>query len=52
MDEITYEKLLDDALDYDREQEAEEYEPTAREEALADIERETIERVRREWSNN
>lgn len=52
MDEITYEKLRDDALDYDREQETEEYEPTAREEALADIERETIERIRREWSNN
>lgn len=50
MDEITYEKLRDDALDYDREQE-EEYEPTAREEALADIERETMNRVRAEWLN-
>ena len=52
MDEITYEKLRDDALDYDRGQEAEEYEPTAREEALADIERETMNRVRAEWLNN
>ena len=52
MDEATYEKLRDDALDYDSEQEAEEYEPTAREEALADIERETMNRVRADWLNN
>jgi len=52
MDEITYEKLRDDALDYDRDRQEEKYEPTAREEALADIERETMERIRREWSNN
>ena len=51
MDEITYEKLRDDALDYERDQQEEEYEPTAREEALADIERETINRIRTEWLN-
>ena len=50
MDELDYEKIRDDALDYDREEE-EAYEPTAREEALADIERETMNRVRTEWSN-
>lgn len=49
MDEITYEKLRDDALDYDRDQREEEYEPTARQEALADIERETMDHIRIEW---
>lgn len=49
MDEYDYDKIRDDALDYDRE-EIEEYEPTAREEALADIERETMNRVISEWS--
>lgn len=49
MDELLYEKLHDE--EYDREP-VEEYEPTAREEALADIEREAMNRVRAEWSNN
>lgn len=49
MDELLYEKLRDE--ENDRE-ETEDYEPTAREEALADIERETMDRVRAEWSNN
>ena len=48
MDELLYDKIRDDALDYDREQETN-YEPTAREEALADIERETMNRVKAEW---
>lgn len=48
MDELLYEKIRDDALDYEREQETD-YEPTAREEALADIERETMNRVITEW---
>ena len=48
MDELLYEKIRDDALDCDREQETD-YEPTAREEALADIERETMNRVITEW---
>lgn len=48
MDELLYDKIRDDALDYEREQEAD-YEPTAREEALADIERETMNRVITEW---
>ena len=48
MDELDYEKIRDDALDCDHEEE--EYEPTAREEALADIERETMNRVISEWS--
>lgn len=44
MDELLYDKL------YDEEREAvEAYEPTAREEALADIERETMNRVIAEW---
>lgn len=46
MDELLYDKLRDE--EYDRE-ETEDYEPTAREEALADIERETMNRVRAEW---
>lgn len=46
MDEELYNKLRDE--EYDRE-EIEEYEPTAREEALADIERETMNRVRADW---
>lgn len=49
MDELLYDKLRDES--YDREP-VEEYEPTAREEALADIERETMNRVVSEWSNN
>lgn len=49
MDELLYEKLRDE--EYDRE-DTEDYEPTAREEALADIERETMNRVKAEWSNN
>lgn len=49
MDELLYDKLRDES--YDREP-VEEYEPTAREEALADIERETMNRVISEWSNN
>ena len=49
MDELLYDKLRDES--YDRE-ETEEYEPTAREEALADIERETMNRVRADWLNN
>ena len=48
MDEELYYKLRDE--EYDRE-ETEDYEPTAREEALADIERETMNRVISEWSN-
>jgi hypothetical protein len=48
MDEYDYDKIRDDALDYYRE-ETEDYEPTAREEALADIERETMDRVISEW---
>lgn len=48
MDELLYDKNRDDALDYDREQETD-YEPTAREEALEDIERETMNRVKAEW---
>lgn len=47
MDEELYNKLRDE--EYDREP-VEEYEPTAREEALADIERETMNRVISEWS--
>lgn len=46
MDEALYEKLRDE--EYDREVE-EPYEPTAREEALADIERETMNKVISEW---
>lgn len=49
MDELTYEKLRDEEHDFE---ETEDYEPTAREEALADIERETMDRVISEWSNN
>lgn len=49
MDELLYDKLRDES--YDREP-VEDYEPTAREEALADIERETMNRVISEWSNN
>lgn len=49
MDELTYEKLRDEEHDF---KEIEDYEPTAREEALADIERETMDRVISEWSNN
>ena len=49
MDELLYEKLRDEEYDCE---ETEDYEPTAREEALADIERETMNRVRTEWSNN
>ena len=48
MDEELYNKLYDE--EYDREG-TEEYEPTAREEALADIERETMNRVRADWLN-
>ena len=48
MDELLYDKIRDDALDYEREQ-ITDYEPTAREEALADIERETMNRVITEW---
>lgn len=48
MDELLYDKIRDDALDYERGQETD-YEPTAREEALADIERETMNRVIAEW---
>jgi hypothetical protein len=48
MDELLYDKIRDDALDYEREQETD-YGPTAREEALADIERETMNRVITEW---
>ena len=50
MDELLYDKIYDDAVTYDREQETF-YEPTAREEALADIERETMNRVISEWPN-
>lgn len=46
MDELLYDKLRDE--EYDREVE-EEYEPTPREEALADIERETMNRVKENW---
>lgn len=49
MDELLYEKLRDEEHDFE---EIEEYEPTAREEALADIERETMNRVRADWLNN
>lgn len=49
MDEITYEKLRDDALDYEREQQEEKYEPTPREQALADIEYEAMARIRQDW---
>lgn len=48
MDELLYDKIRDDALDYEREQ-VTDCEPTAREEALADIERETMNRVITEW---
>ena len=47
MDEELYYKLLDEEHDFEEPEEA--YEPTAREEALADIERETIKRVRENW---
>lgn len=46
MDELLYDKIRDDALDYGQETD---YEPTAREEALTDIERETMNRVIAEW---
>ena len=46
MDELLYDKIREDALDCERETD---YEPTAREEALADIERETMNRVIAEW---
>ncbi len=49
MDELLYEKLRDEEYDHE---DTEDYEPTAREEALADIERETMNRVKAEWSNN
>ena len=48
MDEMLYEKLRDEEHDF----EEEDYEPTAREEALADIEQETMNRVRADWLNN
>ena len=47
MDEELYNKLRDEEYDCE---ETEEYEPSAREEALADIERETMNRVISEWS--
>ena len=46
MDELLYDKLRDE--ENDREVE-EVYEPTAREEALADIERETMKHVKENW---
>ena len=46
MDELLYEKLHDE--EYNRGP-SEEYEPTARQEALADIERETMNHIRIEW---
>lgn len=49
MDELSYEKIRDDALDAMHDMEEEPYEPTPREEALADIERETMARVIQEW---
>lgn len=49
MDEELYYKLLDEEHDFEEPEET--YEPSAREEALADIERETMNRVRAEWSN-
>lgn len=48
MDELLYDKIRDDALDREHGQETD-CEPTAREEALADIERETMNRVIAEW---
>ena len=48
MDEELYNKLRDEEYDHE---ETEEYEPTAREDALADIERETMNRVRADWLN-
>lgn len=48
MDEELYNKLRDEGYDCE---DTEEYEPTAREEALADIERETMNRVISEWYN-
>lgn len=44
MDELLYDKLYDEERGT-----VEAYEPTAREEALADIERETMNRVIAEW---
>ncbi len=46
MDELTYEKLRDEEHDFE---EIDDYEPTAREEALADIERETMSNVISNW---
>lgn len=46
MDELTYEKLRDEEHDFE---EVDDYEPTAREEALADIERETMSNVISNW---
>lgn len=46
MDELLYDKLRDE--EHDRE-ETKVYEPTAREEALADIERETMKHVKENW---
>ena len=47
MDELTYEKLRDEEHDFEEPEET--YEPTAREEALADIERETMSNVISNW---
>lgn len=49
MDEELYYKLRDEEHDFEDPEET--YEPSAREEALADIERETMNRVISEWSN-
>lgn len=46
MDELLYEKLRDEEHDFE---EVEDYEPSAREEALADIERETMSNVISNW---
>lgn len=46
MDELLYEKLQDEEHDFE---EVDDYELTAREEALADIERETMSNVISNW---
>lgn len=46
MDELLYEKLRDEEHDFE---EVDDYEPTAREEAIADIERETMSNVISNW---
>lgn len=50
MDEETYFKLLDDALDRERDEETETHEKSPWEEAREDIERETMDKIRREWN--